>query len=167
MNLRLVKSLSVIGFAFSLAACSSVDLDDSASTGGAAGGATGASASNVMDPFNPSSVLATDRSVYFDFNSYTVDSQYQPLVETHARYLTNNPEQKILIEGNTDARGGAEYNLALGNRRAEAVRRMMTLIGARDAQIETISFGKEKPKALGDTEADYAENRRADIVYLR
>ena len=167
MNLRLVKSLSVIGFAFSLAACSSVDLDDSASTGGAAGGATGASTSNVMDPFNPSSVLATDRSVYFDFNSYTVDSQYQPLVETHARYLTNNPEQKILIEGNTDARGGAEYNLALGNRRAEAVRRMMTLIGARDAQIETISFGKEKPKALGDTEADYAENRRADIVYLR
>ena len=168
MNLRLVKSLSVIGFAFSLAACSSVDLDDTASTGGTAGGAAaGASASNVMDPFNPSSVLATDRSVYFDFNSYTVDSQYQPLVQTHARYLSSHPDQKILIEGNTDARGGAEYNLALGNRRAEAVRRLMTLTGARDAQIETISFGKEKPKALGDTEADYAENRRADIVYLR
>mgnify|MGYP000909947722 CR=1 FL=1 len=169
MNLRLVKSLSVIGVALSLAACSSVSLDDSASTGaaGTAAGSAGASASNIMDPFNPSSVLATDRSVYFEFNSYTVDSQYQPLVETHARYLSSHPQQKILIEGNTDARGGAEYNLALGNRRAEAVRRMMTLIGARDAQIETISFGKEKPKALGDTEADYAENRRADIVYLR
>jgi peptidoglycan-associated lipoprotein len=88
-------------------------------------------------------------------------------VQTHARYLSSHPDQKILIEGNTDARGGAEYNLALGNRRAEAVRRLMTLTGARDAQIETISFGKEKPKALGDTEADYAENRRADIVYLR
>ena len=168
MNLRLVKSFSVIGFTLTLAACSTVSLDDSASgAAGASGGMGGASASGVMDPFNPSSVLATDRSVYFEFNSYTVDTQYGQLVETHAQYLTNNPEQQILIEGNTDARGGAEYNLALGNRRAEAVRRMMTLIGARDAQIETISFGKEKPKALGDTEADYAENRRADIVYLR
>ena len=72
-----------------------------------------------------------------------------------------------MIEGNTDAIGGTEYNLALGNRRAEAVRSNLTLLGAQDAQIETISFGKEKPKALGDTEADYAENRRADIVYLR
>ena len=167
MNLRLVKSFSAIGFSLTLAACSSVSLDDSASGGAGAAGSGGASASGVMDPFNPSSVLATDRSVYFEFNSYSVGEQYRPLVNTHAQYLTNNPEQKILIEGNTDARGGAEYNLALGNRRAEAVRRMMTLIGARDAQIETISFGKEKPKALGDTEADYAENRRADIVYLR
>jgi len=167
MNLRLVKSFSVIGFTLTLAACSSVSLDDSASDDAGAAGSGGASASGVMDPFNPSSVLATDRSVYFDFNSYSVGEQYRPLVNTHAQYLTNNPEQKILIEGNTDARGGAEYNLALGNRRAEAVRRTMTLIGARDAQIETISFGKEKPKALGDTEADYAENRRADIVYLR
>jgi len=168
MNLRLVKSFSVIGFTLTLAACSSVSLDDAASgDAGAAGGMGGASASGVMDPFNPSSVLATDRSVYFEFNSYSVGEQYRPLVNTHAQYLASNPEQTILIEGNTDARGGAEYNLALGNRRAEAVRRMMTLIGARDAQIETISFGKEKPKALGDTEADYAENRRADIVYLR
>lgn len=165
MKLRLAKSLSVIGLAFGLAACSSVSLDDSAA--GGAGGMGGADASGVMDPFNPSSVLARERSVYFDFDSYTVDGQYRPLVETHARYLSANPPQKILIEGNTDARGGSEYNLALGHRRAEAVRRMMLLIGARDDQIETISFGKEKPKALGNTEADYAENRRADIVYLR
>lgn len=168
MKLRFAKSLSVLGLALTLAACSSVSLDDPAAAGdGAAGSMGGASASGVMDPFNPSSVLATDRSVYFEFDSYSVGDQYRPLVETHARYLAANPQQKVLIEGNTDARGGAEYNLALGNRRAEAVSRMMTLIGARDAQIETISFGKEKPKALGDTEADYAENRRADIVYLR
>jgi len=165
MKLRLAKSLSVLGLAFGLAACSSVSLDDSAA--GVGGGMAGADASGVMDPFNPSSVLARERSVYFDFNSYSVDSQYRPIVETHARYLSTNPEQMIIIEGNTDARGGSEYNLALGHRRAEAVRRMMGLLGARDAQIETISFGKEKPKALGDTEADYAENRRADIVYLR
>lgn len=168
MNLRPAKLFSVVGLAFVLAACSSVSLDDPAAGGaGASGGMGGASGSGVMDPFNPSSVLATDRSVYFEFDSYSVGEQYRPLVETHARYLAANPQQKILIEGNTDARGGAEYNLALGNRRAEAVNRMMTLIGARETQIETISFGKEKPKAMGDTEADYAENRRADIVYLR
>lgn len=169
MSFRFAKSLFVVGLAASLAACSSVSLDDSASGGGAAGGSSagGATASGVMDPFNPGSPLAKDRSVYFEFNSYSVEDQYRPLVDMHARYLTSHPNQKILIEGNTDARGGAEYNLALGNRRAEAVRSMMTLIGARDAQIETISFGKEKPKARGDTEADYAENRRADIIYLR
>lgn len=167
MKLHIAKSFSVVGLAFALAACSSVSLDDPAAGSGSNGAGGGASASGVMDPFNPSSVLATDRSVYFEFDSYSVEEQYRPLVETHARYLAANPQQKILIEGNTDARGGAEYNLALGNRRAEAVSRMMTLIGAREVQIETISFGKEKPKALGDTEADYAENRRADIVYLR
>lgn len=167
MKLRLFKSVSVLGLAFSLAACSTVSLDDSASGAGGAGSAGGASGSGVMDPFNPNSVLARDRSVYFQFDSYAVEEQYRPLVETHARYLAANPQQKIMIEGNTDARGGAEYNLALGHRRAQAVGNMMTLIGARETQIETISFGKEKPKALGDTEADYAENRRADIVYLR
>lgn len=162
---RFSKSLSVVALAFGLAACSTVSLDDSSSSG--AGGAGGAGAQGVMDPFNPNSVLAKNRSVYFEFDSYTVGDQYRSLVETHARYLSSNPNQRVRVEGNTDARGGAEYNLALGNRRAEAVRRMMTLIGARDAQIETISFGKEKPKALGDTDADYAENRRADIVYIR
>lgn len=165
MKSRLAKSLSVLGIAFGLAACSSVSLDDPSASGAA--GMAGADASGVMDPFNPSSVLATDRSVYFEFDSYTVDNQYRTLVENHARYLANNPNQNVLIEGNTDARGGSEYNLALGHRRAEAVRRMMALIGARDAQMETISFGKEKPRALGNTEADYAENRRADIVYQR
>lgn len=167
MKFRLVKLVSILGFALSLAACSSVSLDDSASGAGGAGANGGASGSGVMDPFNPNSVLAKDRSVYFEFDSFTVEEQYRPLVETHARYLASNPQQKILIEGNTDATGGAEYNLALGQRRAQAVSNMMTLIGAREVQIETISFGKEKPKAMGDTEADYAANRRADIVYLR
>jgi len=120
-----------------------------------------------MDPFNPSSPLAKDRSVYFEFNSFTVEEQYRPTVENHARYLSSNPKQNILIEGNTDIRGGSEYNLALGHRRAEAVRRMMTLMGANDVQIETISFGKEKPRNLANTEAAHAENRRADIVYER
>lgn len=79
----------------------------------------------------------------------------------------SHQQQKVKIEGNTDERGGAEYNLALGQRRADAVRRMMTLLGVSDNQIETISFGKEKPRSTGTTEADFAENRRADINYLR
>jgi len=120
-----------------------------------------------MDPFNPDSVLAQQRSVYFEFDSYTVPEQYNSLVETHARYLASHPQQRIVIEGHTDERGGSEYNLALGQRRAQAVRNRMTLMGVSDAQIETISFGKEKPKAFGSSESDWAENRRADIVYRR
>lgn len=166
MNLRFVKSLSAATLGLSLAACGSVSLDDKAAGAGSAG-AGGTGAQGVMDPFNPSSVLSKNRSVYFDFNSYTVSEQYGGIVSQHAQYLSGNPGQKIIIEGNTDARGGSEYNLALGNRRAEAVRQNLTLLGAQDVQIETISFGKEKPKATGDTEAAYAENRRADIVYLR
>ena len=117
--------------------------------------------------FNPQSILAKQRSVYFDFNSYTVSEQYRSLVETHGKYLVSAPQQRVVIEGNTDARGGSEYNLALGQRRAEAVRRMLTLLGVSDTQVETISLGKEKPKALGNTDADYAENRRADFNYKR
>jgi peptidoglycan-associated lipoprotein len=167
MRSRIAKSLTIAALAASLAACSSVPLDDQA---GNAGGNTGQNASNsgqILDPFNPQSILAQQRSVYFDFDSYSVSDQYRGLVETHARYLASKPQQHIKIEGNTDARGGAEYNLALGQRRADSVRRMMTLLGVSDTQIETISFGKEKPKAPGNTEADYAENRRADIAYQR
>ncbi len=87
------------------------------------------------------------------------------MVEAHARYLTTHKNRKILIQGNTDERGGTEYNLALGQKRAEAVRRAFNLLGVQDAQIEAVSFGKEKPKALGSDEASWAENRRADIVY--
>lgn len=121
----------------------------------------------VMDPFNPQSPLAQQRSVYFEFDSYVVPEQYRNVVEMHSSYLTANGQQRIRVEGHADARGGSEYNLALGQRRSEAVARMMTLMGVRADQIETISFGKERPKAMGNTEADYAENRRADINYQR
>ena len=164
MKSRIAKSLTIAALAATLAACSSVPLDDKAGQGG---GTQGSTTGQILDPFNPQSILAQQRSVYFDFDSYTVSDQYRGLVETHARYLTSHPQQKIKIEGNTDERGGAEYNLALGQRRADAVRRMMTLLGVSDNQIETISFGKEKPKATGTSEADFAENRRADIVYQR
>lgn len=164
MSSRIAKSLSIAALAATLAACSSVPLDNQAGSGSGAGGAT---SGQVMDPFNPQSPLAQQRSVYFEFNSYVVPDQYRSLVEMHSSYLTSNAQQKIRIEGNADARGGSEYNLALGQRRSDAVARMMTLSGVRSDQIEAVSFGKEKPKALGNTEADYAENRRADIVYQR
>jgi Outer membrane protein and related peptidoglycan-associated (lipo)proteins len=163
MSSRIAKSLTIAAIAASLAACSSVPLDQAGTSTGA--GADGAATGQIMDPFNPQSPLAQQRSVYFEFDSYTVPEQYRGLVEMHAGYLRNNTQQRIRIEGNADARGGAEYNLALGQRRSEAVARMMGLLGVNAGQIEAISFGKERPRALGNTEADYAENRRADIVY--
>lgn len=167
MKMRIAKSLTIAALAAALAACSSVPLDDQAGQTGSGTAGQGTGTGQIMDPFNPQSVLAQQRSVYFDFDSYTVPDQYRGLVETHARYLASHQQQRVQIQGNTDERGGAEYNLALGQRRADAVRRMMTLLGVSDAQIETISFGKEKPRATGTTEADFAENRRADIEYQR
>lgn len=166
MSSRITKSIAITAFAAALAACSSVPLDQSGTGAGGAGtGTDSAMTGQVMDPFNPQSPLAQQRSVYFEFDSYTVPEQYRSMVEMHASYLTRNTSQNIRIEGNADARGGSEYNLALGQRRSDAVARMMSLMGVNSAQVEAISFGKERPKALGNTEADYAENRRADIVY--
>ena len=107
------------------------------------------------------------KSVYFAFNSYTVESQYTPVLNANATYLTQHPQAHVQLQGNTDARGSRDYNLALGQKRADAVMKGMELLGVKPAQMEAISYGKEKPKALGNTEADYAENRRVDIVYQR
>nr|WP_314543659.1 peptidoglycan-associated lipoprotein Pal [uncultured Massilia sp.] len=118
-----------------------------------------------VDPLNdPKGVLA-NRSVYFDFDSYAVRADGKPVVENHSAYLTKNTGRKVLIQGNTDERGGTEYNLALGQKRAEAVRKAMTTLGVSDSQLEAVSLGKEKPKAEGHDESAWAENRRADIVY--
>ena len=118
-----------------------------------------------IDPLDdPKGVLA-NRSVYFDFDSYVVRADGKPVVENHSAYLTKNKQRNILIQGNTDERGGAEYNLALGQKRAEAVRKAMGALGVPESQIEAVSLGKEKPKAEGHDEAAWAQNRRADIVY--
>ena len=118
-----------------------------------------------VDPLNdPKGVLA-NRSVYFDFDSYAVRDDGKPVVENHSGYLNKNKARKIIIQGNTDERGGTEYNLALGQKRAEAVRKAMGSLGVAESQMEAVSLGKEKPKAQGSNEAAWAENRRADIVY--
>lgn len=118
-----------------------------------------------IDPLDdPKGVLAA-RSVYFDFDSYVVREDGKPVVQNHSAYLSKNSKRSILIQGNTDERGGAEYNLALGQKRAEAVRKSMAALGVPESQIEAVSLGKEKPKAEGHDEAAWAQNRRADIVY--
>src|SRR3954464_11070583 len=113
---------------------------------------------------DPKSILSK-RSVYFDLDSYVVKDEYRPLVEAHAKYLRENPSAKILIQGNADERGSREYNLALGQKRADAMKRMVLLLGAKEEQVEAVSLGEEKPKATGSTEEAYAENRRDDILY--
>ena len=108
---------------------------------------------------------AGERIVYFDYDSFLVKSDYQGLLETQARYLKADKARKAVIEGHTDDRGGREYNLALGQKRAEAVRRSLGLLGVVDAQVEAVSFGKEKPAAMGGDEASMARNRRAEVTY--
>jgi peptidoglycan-associated lipoprotein len=107
------------------------------------------------------------RIIYFDYDSYVIKPQFQTLLDGHARFLKANNGRRVSIEGHTDERGGREYNLALGQRRSEAVRRALGLLGVPDTQIEAVSFGKEKPAAMGSDEASWAQNRRAEIVYRR
>jgi len=128
---------------------------------GGAVGTTGAGGSPLRDPAN----ILSKRTVYFDYDSFVVKDEFRPLVEAHARYLVANRGTRMIIQGNTDERGSREYNIALGQKRADAVKRVMTLLGAQEAQIETVSFGKEKPKNAGHDESAWAENRRGDIVY--
>ncbi len=123
-------------------------------------------AAAVLAPhLDPKSDISTKRSVYFDFDESVLKSDYAGLIELHGKYLAANPKLAIRIEGNTDERGGAEYNLALGQKRAEAVRKALTIYGAKESQMEAMSWGKEKPKALGHGEPDWGQNRRVDLQY--
>lgn len=105
------------------------------------------------------------RSVYFDYDSYVVKDEFKAVVDVHAKYLGVNKGRKILIQGNADERGGREYNLALGQKRAEAVRKALSLLSVPETQVEAVSLGEEKPKATGHDETSWSENRRADIIY--
>lgn len=113
---------------------------------------------------DPASILSK-RSVYFDYDKFDVKSEYTALVEAHAKYLLQHSDAKVTLQGNTDERGSREYNIALGQRRAESVKKVMSVLGVSDKQIETVSLGEEKPKAEGHDEAAWAQNRRTDIIY--
>lgn len=186
--------LSILFIAAALTACgSNVRLDDSSAgienrTGGgtaggpAAGGGADSRAiddaasqrsvapivadeANQSDPLDSPDSLLSRRDVYFAYDSFLVEEQYRPIVEAHARYLVENTDRRIVLQGNTDERGSREYNLALGQKRAEAVRRAMAVLGVRENQVEAVSFGEERPRAVSQTEEAYTENRRVDIVY--
>jgi peptidoglycan-associated lipoprotein len=132
-----------------------------------AGATTGQAAQSTVTPVDVSrgdaAANAGGRVVYFDFDSYVVQDEFRGVVESNARRLSADRKRRILIEGHTDERGGHEYNLALGQRRAEAVLKSLTLLGVSDAQLEAVSFGKEKPVAAGSNEAAWAKNRRAEL----
>ena len=154
-----------------LAACSSTGTDTASQvedrSAGAgvttvtAGGTSGSGIAALTDPNN----ILSKRSVFFDFDSYIIKSEAKPLVEAHARFLVQNPQMRMLIQGNTDERGSREYNLALGQKRADVVKQALMLLGAKEAQIESVSLGEEKPRCEDRTEACYGENRRGDMLY--
>ena len=164
----------------SLAACSSVKLDDKAPvesrTGATVGSGTGSgagSAGSSQTRVAPVDVTGTSninysnlpRVVYFDFDSYVVKDDYRPVIEANAQALSGNRKMHMAVEGHTDDRGSSEYNLALGQRRAEAVVKSLTLLGADTSQLEAVSFGKERPAVQGENEEAWAKNRRAELNY--
>jgi peptidoglycan-associated lipoprotein len=170
----------MLGFmmALVLAGCSSVKLDDvpvedkSASSVPAQPGGGGPATESRVAPVAADNAALTAagpanvaRLVYFDYDSYAIKPEFQSLLEAHARFLKANGSRRISIEGHTDERGGREYNLALGQRRAEAVRRALGLLGVPDDRMEAVSFGKEKPAVPGSGEEAWSKNRRAEIVY--
>jgi peptidoglycan-associated lipoprotein len=114
---------------------------------------------------DPNGILAK-RSIYFDYDSNVVKAEYQPLIQAHSSFMTSHAESRARIEGNCDERGSREYNLALGQRRAEGVKRVMVALGVPDSHVETVSFGEEKPSAAGHDEASWASNRRDDVRYV-
>ncbi len=162
-----------------MAGCSSVPLNDvpvedrTATTtgpGGAGGGGSGTQSTVTQVLAEPTGSAGQGpanvaRIIYFDYDSNSIKPQYQSLVEAHARFLKGGGGKHVVVEGHTDDRGGREYNLALGQRRAEAVRRALNLLGVPDSQVEAVSFGKEKPAVPGGDENAWAQNRRAEIVY--
>ena len=124
-------------------------------------------ANNVVGSSAPSMPrpAGVNSTVLFDYDSFTIRPEFQPTIDGHAKYLNANRDRKVALEGHTDERGGREYNLALGQKRAEAVTRALKLLGVVDGQVEAVSFGKEKPAAVGADESVWAKNRRAEVFY--
>jgi peptidoglycan-associated lipoprotein len=181
MNLIRVAQSGLCAAAVSamLAGCSSVKLDDkpvpvetrtpNAANGGNAGANTGGapqSAVTSVDLTKNANAAQGNlaRTVYFDFDSFVVKDEYRPTIDAYAKQLSADRKKKLAVEGHTDERGGSEYNLALGQKRAEAVAKSLTLLGANESQVEAVSFGKERPAVQGNDEAAWAKNRRAELV---
>lgn len=179
MERHFFSMISAVVFTAVLAACgSSVKLDEvpvesrtatpiSQQPGAGAGAATaGVAPVEIMANSNAmAGPVGIARIIYFDYDSFTLKPEFQSAIEAHAKFMSANKGRKMAVEGHTDERGGREYNLALGQKRAEAVRRALGLLGVTDAQVEAVSFGKEKPAASGSSEEALAKNRRAELSY--
>lgn len=172
------QALGVLAATVLLAACgSSVPLDENKAgvetrTPTTVGNGAGGSASGTSQSQVASVDLAANRNadqgklprvVYFDFDSFVVKEEYRPVIEGHAKLLSNDRSARLSVEGHTDERGGREYNLALGQKRAEAVAKSLVLLGARENQLEAVSFGEERPAAQGSDESAWAQNRRVEL----
>jgi len=131
--------------------------------GGAAGQAPQSAVAGVDLANSANGAAGAGRVVYFDYDSFVVKDEFRGVVEANAKVLASNKQRKLLVEGHTDERGGREYNLALGQKRAEAVVRAMTLVGAQETQLEAVSFGEEKPAVSGSDDSAWAKNRRAEL----
>ncbi len=172
-------TIAVLAAAAAMAGCSSVKLDDAPvetrnpTSGSAAAGtgvATGSGGQSQVAPVDlTASTAGADtnlpRIIYFDFDSFAVKDEYRPTIDSYAKALVADRKKHLAVEGHTDERGGSEYNLALGQKRAEAVSKSLTLLGAGDTQVEAVSFGKERPAVQGHEEAIWAKNRRAELAY--
>lgn len=130
-----------------------------------AGVQSGAASASDLGAGSLANAPVAQRTVYFDYDSYVIKPEFQSLIANHARFIKSQNGRKVAIEGHTDETGGREYNLALGQKRADAVRSALSILGVPAAQMESVSFGKEKPAAAGSDEAAYAKNRRAEIRY--
>ena len=170
-------ALVTAALALLVAGCSSVPLDDAGKppvstakptqVGPGTGASTGGSQSQVTSvdlTKNTAAQSNVGRVVYFDYDSFVVKEEFRPTLDAHAKQLAADRKKKLAIEGHTDERGGREYNLALGQKRAEAVAKSLALLGATESQLEAVSFGKERPAAQGSDEAAWAKNRRAELV---
>jgi peptidoglycan-associated lipoprotein len=135
-------------------------------SGAATTGVSGSAAAGANAHKDPKNLLSQKRSVYFDYDQFTIKDEHKAVIEAHAKYLQGTRTLRITLQGNSDERGTREYNIALGQKRADAVKQLMQLLGAAEVQIETVSFGKEKPRRDGHDEVSWAENRRVDIVYF-
>jgi peptidoglycan-associated lipoprotein len=168
--------LAVVGAAL-LAGCSSVPLDstvpvetrNTTAGAGGTGGTTGGAGQSRVEPVdltkNAGNASGLGRVIYFDFDSYVVKDEYRGTIDSYAKALAADRKKHLSVEGHTDERGGREYNLALGQKRAEAVAKSLALLGAGDSQVEAVSFGKERPAVQGSDEAAWAKNRRAELNY--
>ena len=177
MRAILIAAVTTATLALFVGACSTTPTGEEAKPAAVPGGATEAqkpsvstvdvtkpAASGISPLKDPNNILSK-RSIYFEFDRFDVKDEYRPIVEAHARYLRDNPGAKVLIQGNADDRGSREYNVGLGQRRSDTVKRALILLGARDGQIESVSLGEEKPVCTEHAEGCWAKNRRDDMLY--